>query len=198
MLKYTTMEELAEIRLILKELALSQIETDAKFKELQLAQKATDKQLRELGKQIGGIGERFGSFIEGLAYPSMRKVLYKQYGIDNTVANYLRNLPNGREIELDAFGFTNGSVNNAVVVEIKSNLQSKHIYAFKERLQNFKYDFPDFANKHLYGILTTPKVVSRELKNEVFSEGIHLAIVHDEIFDFKPNPKAIDFNAVSF
>ncbi len=106
----------------------------AKFSELAEESKKTERKIKEQGKQIGGIGERFGSFTEGIAYPSMRKVLKNYYGIDNTVANYLRDLPNGQEIEFDAFGFTNGSVNNAVVVEVKTNLQSKHIYEFKKEL----------------------------------------------------------------
>ncbi len=62
-----------------KELSISQKETDRLSKE-------TDRKLREVGKQIAGIGEKFGSFTKGLAYPSLRKILFKEYGIDNTVA----------------------------------------------------------------------------------------------------------------
>ena len=32
----------------------------------------TDKQLKELGVQIGGLGKKFGSFTEGMAYPSLQ------------------------------------------------------------------------------------------------------------------------------
>ncbi len=91
---------------------------------------------------MGGIGEKFGSFTEGLAYPSLRKILFQHYGIDNTSANVLKKFPNGSEVELDAFGYTNGSINNAVVVEVKSHLQSKHIYSFVQLLSNFKIYFP--------------------------------------------------------
>jgi hypothetical protein len=197
-----------EIRQILRESAIAQQElrelfkeTDAKFKETadrfkdtDAKFKDTDRKLKDIGRNLGNIGERFGSFTEGLAYPSLCKILYKRYSIDNTVTNYLKNFPDGRQVELDAFGFTNGSINNAVVVEVKTHLQSKHIYQFKELLKNFKTDFPEFANKHLYGILTTARVVSKELKQEIFENGLHLAIVHDEVFDFKQNPNAIDFN----
>jgi hypothetical protein len=162
-------------------------ETGKKFKE-------TEKLVKNLSKNIGNIGERFGTFTEGLAYPSMRKVLLKHYGIDNTVANFLKRFPDGTEVELDAFGYTNGNVNNAVVVEIKTHLQSSHIKIFKTQLLQFKHQFPEFANKHLYGIFATPRIVSKELKEQIYAAGLQLAVVHDEIFDFKANPKAIDFN----
>jgi hypothetical protein len=183
-----------EIWQMLRELIASQKETDAIVKELAEESKKTERKIKEQGKQIGGIGERFGSFTEGLAYPSLRKILYKQYGIENTAANVVKDFPDGRQIEFDAFGYTNGTVNNAVVVEVKTHLQSKHIYEFKAELENFRRDFPEFKDKHLYGILATPRIVSKELKLQIFENGLHLAIVHDEVFGFKQNPNAIDFN----
>ncbi len=185
----------------LKELAISQKETDAKFKETEARFKETetrfketDLKFKETSRLIGGLGEGFGSFTEGMAYPSMRKILFEQYGIDNTVANYLKRFPDGTEIELDAFGHTNGTVNNAVIVEVKSNLKSEHIKKFKKKLTEFKDKFPDFATKNLYGIFCTVGKVSSELKSEILNSGIHLAMVHDNIFDLEKNEKAINWN----
>ncbi len=191
-----------EIWRILREVAISQKETDAKFKEtdakidkLTEESKRSERKIKEQGKQIGGLGERFGTLTEGLAYPSMRKILRERYGIENTVANIVKDFPNGNQIEFDAFGYTNGTVNNAVVVEVKTHLQSKHIYEFKKELIDFKSNFPEFKDKHLYGILVTARIVSKELKNEIFENGLHLAIVNDDVFNFKQNPVAMDFNA---
>ncbi|NTV95645.1 MAG: DUF3782 domain-containing protein, partial [Thiobacillus sp.] len=51
--------------------------SDDELKELvaslTVSQKETDRQLKELGKQIGGLGNKFGSFTEGLALPSLAK-----------------------------------------------------------------------------------------------------------------------------
>lgn len=198
---------LAEIRQTLAEVAILQKELQESQKEFQAARQAEqvareaerkqiNKQIKELGKQIGGIGEKFGSFTEGLAYPSLRKHLYQKYGIDNTAANYLKRLPNGDFIEFDAFGFTNGVVNIAVVVEVKSHLQSKHIYEMVEELKNFRYHFLEFKDKQLYGILATVRLVSKELRKEIFDNGLHLAIIHDDVFDLDENPHALDFNAL--
>ena len=206
-----------EIRQLLRDLVKSQQETNAKFKETDAMFKETnakfketdvklekliaestktERKIKEQGKQIGGIGERFGSFTEGLAYPSLRKILFQHYGIENTVANIIKDFAGGRQVEFDAFGYTNGSVNNAVVVEVKTHLQSKHIYEFKAELEHFKQDFPEFSEKHLYGILATVRIVPKELKKEIFDNGLHLAIVHNDIFDFKRNPNALDFNTL--
>ncbi len=181
------METLDEIREIIKDIALAQ-------KALQISQKETDAKIKETNRIVGGIGEKFGSFTEGLAYPSMQRILQNNYGIDNTSANVLKRFPNGTEIELDAFGYTNGSVNNAVVVEVKSHLRSEHIYKFIDLLKNFKTFFPEYKEKHLYGILATVRNVSKELKEELYNSGIELAIIHDNIFDLEKNPNVIDWN----
>jgi hypothetical protein len=198
------MTSIEEIWQILKELSLAQKETDtkfketdAKFKETDAKFKETDAKFKELSKFVSGIGEKFGSFTEGLAYASMCKVLYEVYGIDNTVANFLKRFPDGSEIELDAFGYTNGMINNEVIVEVKPKLQSKHIYTFYNQLKDFKNKFPEFKDKHLYGIIATPIVLSKELKNEVFENGIHLATVQNNIFGLERNANAIDFNAIN-
>lgn len=202
------MDILEEVKQILREVAISQRETaerfketDAKFKEtdatvkeLVASQKATEKRFKELGKQIGGIGEKFGSFTEGLAYPSLRKMLKNKYSIDNTMPNFQKRFADGSEIELDVFGYTNGNINNAVIVEVKSHLQSKHIYSFAELLANFKTNFPEFGDKHLYGILATVRNVSKELREEIKENGLSLAIIHDDIFDLEANPNARDWN----
>jgi hypothetical protein len=171
-------------------------DTDAKFKETDSRFKDTDVRIKETSRIVGGIGEKFGSFTEGLAYPSLQKILQKNYGIDNTSANVLKRFPNGSQIELDAFGYTNGSINNAVVVEVKSHLRSEHIYKFTDLLKNFRISFPEYKEKHLFGIIATVRNVSKELREELFEAGIELAIVHDDIFDLERNPKALDWNLV--
>ena len=42
----------------------------------------TDRQLKELGRQIGGLGAKFGSFTEGLALPSMETILRQRLGME--------------------------------------------------------------------------------------------------------------------
>jgi hypothetical protein len=70
-----TDRQLKETALLLREKSL---ETDRKFQKTEhlLWERSleTDRQIKELGKQIGGLGSKFGSFTEGLALPSMEAI----------------------------------------------------------------------------------------------------------------------------
>ena len=67
---------------------------------LAVAQKETDKQFKELGVQIGGLGNKFGSFTEGMAYPSLQKLLRERFRMDVIAANVSARI-DGECLELD-------------------------------------------------------------------------------------------------
>ena len=64
--------------------------TDEELKELvaslAVVQRETDRQLRkqlkELGKQIGGLGEKFSGFTKGMALPSTTKILTENFWME--------------------------------------------------------------------------------------------------------------------
>ncbi|MFN7512445.1 DUF3782 domain-containing protein, partial [Microcystis sp.] len=99
---------------LLAELATAQKETDKQLKETDLLlkevsqqqqenaqqQKKTDKQLKELGQQIGGLGAKFGSFTEGLALPSMEKILRQRFGME-VISPSVRVSKDGKHLEID-------------------------------------------------------------------------------------------------
>ena len=85
--------------------------------ELSTAQKETDRQLKELGKQIGGLGSKFGSFTEGLALPSMEKILRQRFGME-VVSPSVRVSKEGRHLEIDVLAYSNGDLNTAYIVEV--------------------------------------------------------------------------------
>ncbi|MFM7439236.1 MAG: DUF3782 domain-containing protein [Snowella sp.] len=113
-----------ETDLILKEVSQQQREnaeqqkaTDRQLKELG---KQTDRQLKELGKQIGGLGAKFGSFTEGLALPSMEKILRQRFGME-VISPSVRVSKDGKHVEIDVLASTNGNLNTAYIVEVKSH-----------------------------------------------------------------------------
>src|SRR5262245_3126052 len=67
-------------------LAEAQQETDRRMRasreETDRQLRETDRFLKEVGKQIGGLGDKFGSFTEGLALPSMTRILREDFGMD--------------------------------------------------------------------------------------------------------------------
>ena len=103
------------------------LETDRKFQE-------TNLQLKELGKQIGGLGSKFGSFTEGLALPSMEAILQQRFGM-TVVLPRVRAKQQGEHLEIDVLAYANGEVNRAFLVEVKSHPREEAITQLKITLR---------------------------------------------------------------
>jgi hypothetical protein len=172
---------LAELATSQSELTAAQKETDLQLKEVSQAQKATDRQLKELGKQIGGLGSKFGSFTEGLALPSMEKILRQRFGM-KVVSPSVRASEDGKHIEIDVLAYTNGNLNTAYIVEVKSHVKEESITQLKSILQRFRTFFPEHKDKQLYGILAAVDM-SPELREKTLEEGFYVARIHDQVFE---------------
>ena len=174
----------------LKEVSQEIKEVSREIKEVSLQQKKTDQQLKELGKQIGGLGAKFGSFTEGLALPSMQIILKEQLGME-IVSPSVRVRKEGQELEIDVLAYTNGTLNTAYIVEVKSHAREEHITQLKDTLQSFREFFPEHKDKKLYGILAVVDL-GKELQKKILKEGFYVARIHGEVFeldvpqDFRP------------
>jgi len=191
---------------LLAELATAQKETDKQLKETDLLlkevsqqqkenaqqQKKTDKQLKELGQQIGGLGAKFGSFTEGLALPSMEKILRQRFGME-VISPSVRVSKDGKHLEIDVLAYTNGELNTAYIVEVKSHAREESITQLKSILQRFRSFFTEHKDKKLYGILASVDL-SNELREKILQEGFYVARIHDQVFEldipdnFQPRP----------
>lgn len=161
---------LEEIRQILKDIAISQKETDAMTKANQ--------------KMIGDLGNKFGSFAEGMALPSMQRILEEDFGMTHTQPRY-RVKKNGLLVqEIDMLAHANGSVNTAIVVEIKSDLKGKDVDQVLSIMDKFYDLFPEHKGKKLYGIIAYIDA-SEEGINRALKAGFYLASIHDELFEIK-------------
>jgi hypothetical protein len=194
-----TDKQLKETDLLLKEVsqqqkenAQQQKETDRQQKENAQQQKKTDKQLKELGQQIGGLGAKFGSFTEGLALPSMEKILRQRFGME-VVSPSVRVSKDGKHLEIDVLAYTNGELNTAYIVEVKSHAREESITQLKSILQRFRSFFTEHKDKKLYGILASVDL-SNELREKILQEGFYVARIHDQVFEldipdnFQPRP----------
>ena len=173
---------------LLAELTAAQKETDKQLKEVSQQQKEnaqqlkeTDKQLKELGKQIGGLGAKFGSFTEGLALPSMETILRQRFGM-KIVSPSVRASENGKHMEIDVLAYTNGELNTAYIVEVKSHAREDSIAQLKSILQRFRIFFPEHKDKQLYGILAAVDM-SPELREKTLEEGFYVARIYDQVFE---------------
>ncbi|MDB9423862.1 DUF3782 domain-containing protein [Microcystis aeruginosa CS-564/01] len=177
-----------ETELLLKEVSQQQKEnaqqlkeTDRQLQENAQQQKETDKQLKELGKQIGGLGAKFGSFTEGLALPSMETILRQRFGME-VVSPSVRVSKEGQHLEIDVLAYTNGELNTAYIVEVKSHAREDSITQLKSILQRFSRFFPEHKDKKLYGILAAVDL-SPELREKILQEGLYVARIHDQVFE---------------
>ena len=159
--------------------------------ELSKSRKENDKGMKELRQQIGGIANKFGSFTEGLALPSMSKILTKKFGMTTINPSVRVRDKNGNEQEIDVLAYANGEINTAFIVEVKSHLREEGIEQLLKQCRDFPVLFPELAHKKLYGILAAVDA-SQQLQQKVIAQGLYFAKIHDEQFslcvpeNFKP------------
>ena len=135
-------------------------------------------------KLIGDLGNKFGSFTEGMAFPSMEKVLRGRFGM-TTVATRYKTRRGGDTIEIDVIGWANGEINTAVIVEVKSRLKPRDIDQTLTVLGRFTDYFPEHNGKKLYGILAFVDAPD-EVVLQAEKAGLYVARIHDELFDVLP------------
>jgi hypothetical protein len=187
-----TDKQLKETDLLLKEVSQQQKENAQQLKETDRQQQKTDKQLKELGKQIGGLGAKFGSFTEGLALPSMETILRQRFGME-VISPSVRVSKDGQHLEIDVLAYTNGELNTAYIVEVKSHARQEDITQLKSILQRFRRFFSEHKDKKLYGILAAVDL-SPGLREKILQEGFYVARIHDQVFEldipdnFQPRP----------
>ena len=149
-------------------------ETDRRFKE-------TDRQIKRLGEQIGGLGDKFGYFTEGLALPSMERILKEQFDM-TAIAPRLRIRKNGEEIEIDVLAWANDDVELAVLVEVKSRVQRKAIGQLQKLMERFREFFPEHRDKAVMGILAGVDW-DRDIAEQAREAGFLTASIRDEMFE---------------
>jgi hypothetical protein len=177
------------------ELSRQKMEKMAEQAELsrQKTAKENDKAMKELRQQIGGIANKFGSFTEGLALPSMTKILRKRFKME-VISPSVRVRKNGIDVEIDVLAYSNCEINEAYVVEVKSHLREEAITQLNTLMGNFRVLFPEHNNKKVFGMIAAVDM-SEMLKKRVLEAGFYVARIQDETFSLDtPN----DFQAKCF
>ena len=171
--------------------------TDNELRELvaslAVSQKETDDQIKELGKQIGGLGRKFGSYTEGLALPSMQHILQDKFHME-IISPSVRVKKGGDEMEIDVLAYANSTTNEVYVVEVKSHLKEEGITQLQKIIKNFRKFFPEHKDKKLFGILAAVDM-STQLKNRILSLGFYAASIKEDIFSLDV---PADFTAKSY
>jgi len=151
--------------------------------EAALSRKENDKAMKELRQQIGGIANKWGSFTEGLALPSMTKILRERFKME-VISPSVRVSKNGIDAEIDVLAYANSTINEAYVVEVKSHLREEAITQLNILMGNFRALFPEHADKKVFGIIAAVDM-SEMLKKRVLEAGFYVARIQDETFSLE-------------
>ncbi len=142
---------------------------------------------------MGDSVPKFGSFTEGLALPSMETILRQRFGME-VVSPSVRVSKDGKHLEIDVLAYTNGELNTAYIVEVKSHAREESITQLKSNFATVSPLFPlNTKIKNYYGILAAVHV-SPELREKILQEGFYVARIHDQVFEldipdnFQPRP----------
>lgn len=179
-------ELVASLAIDTKELRQAQIENERIIAEerrkTEEERRKTEQMLRELGKQIGGLGNKFGSFTEGLALPSVQRLLFERFGVEDFMPRRRKRV-GSETIELDALGLVNGTRNEAYIVEIKSHLRGESVQQMTTILQKFRTIFPEYASMKLFGIIAAADASAEALK-EAQEAGFYALTFEDDLMQF--------------
>jgi hypothetical protein len=115
-----------------QKLAAEKAEREQKFaaekaereQKLGLQKDDLEKIIKQTQKQLGELGNKLGSFAEGLAYPTVERIMLEELGM-TYVSQNIKVEKRGESLEIDAFGYSNGSKNVVMVGEIKSHFRER-------------------------------------------------------------------------
>ena len=166
-----------DLKALLAELAKRQAEDHAK----------TEAVLRRVTQQLGGLGNKFGSYTEGLAFESMEKILRTKFQADN-IARRVKPARGTFSQEYDMVGVRNGVHNEIYCVEIKSELNAEELQKSLKKFGEFFRFFPQYRSLKLYGIISAVDVRGA-LADRVHHEGLYVATAGDENFKLVRTPR---------
>ena len=185
-----------EIKQILRDVAIRQAETDKRTAETDKRldritilseqnaerQAETDRQIQRVDKQLGELGNKWGSFTEGLLERSVQRIMVKDLGITDTSFGATK-YKNGKTIEIDVLGVSNGNNNRVVIAEIKSHLRETAIEQIQQQLNDYLYFAPEHKDKELLGLIAcisaAPSIIQQALK-----AGLIVLIVNDNLLEY--------------
>jgi hypothetical protein len=146
------------------------------------------QRIDELGKQLGGLGNKFGSFTEGLLLPSVEAILRRQFGVTDFYMRLKTYREDGMQ-ELDGFGFVNGAKNIGFIVEVKSHLDNRAVSQVREQVRRFGAFHPQYRGMRVYGMIAAVDAVSEEQRRAAWNAGLYVITVLGDIAEMPEAPQ---------
>ena len=134
----------------------------AEIKEMQSEnakqQAKNDKQIESMvdeakkrDQQIGGLTNKFGRFTEGLAAPSIRKILDEVFDADFRPELGSKVSTRLAAHHIDAWGVARNGAKEVYLIEVKSRFRpGKHFRQILEQVENFRTYAPEYADHEIF------------------------------------------------
>ena len=171
-----------ELQQLIKELVISQKETEKLFKETDLQFKETDRRFKEtdrqfkdtdrkINKTIHLFESQWGKFVESLVNGNLIHIL-RSKGIDvHDTTQRRKGEHNGRQFEFDIIA-KNGS--EIVIVEVKSTLNVQVVKDFLDELSLVRGWLEEYKDFKLYGAVA---FLTADEESPLFSERQGLFVI---------------------
>ncbi|MFZ1515993.1 MAG: hypothetical protein WAT21_11375 [Saprospiraceae bacterium] len=171
-----------ELQQLIKELVISQKETEKLFKETDLQFKETDRRFKEtdrqfkdtdrkINKTIHLFESQWGKFVESLVNGNLIHIL-RSKGIDvHDTTQRRKGEHNGRQFEFDIIA-KNGS--EIVIVEVKSTLNVQAVKDFLDELSQVRDWLEEYKDFKLYGAVA---FLTADEESPLFSERQGLFVI---------------------
>lgn len=157
-----------EIREILRDLAIAQKETDAKFKETDAKFKETDKRIKDAFNLFEG---QWGKLMESLVEGDLVRLL-RERDIDiHQTSQRIKGSRDGHNFEFDIIAHNGDEI---VVVEVKTTLRVKSVQHFLDKLSHIHSWIKAYADCRVYGAIAYLKA---EENSDVFAENEGLFVI---------------------
>jgi hypothetical protein len=161
-----------------QELVEAQKETDRKFQETDRKFQETERLLREQGREtdrklklvttaIGDLGNRLDEFVAGLVKPAVVRLLQAR-GILGHEVSGVEVDRNGERLEIDLLVVNDAE---AVLVEVRSQLNQADVDEHLERLGKFKRLMPRYADVRAFGAVAA-MVLPDEVGRYAYRRGL--------------------------
>jgi hypothetical protein len=188
-------ENTLETERVIKE---SSLESERRFEQTERVIKESalevDKQLKELRQQIGGLGNKFGTFTEGMAFPSIKRILGDSFKLNNIAPNFSFKYGAGKRQEVDILAWSDLPEKKMMVVEVKSHANMESIDQLETIMQRVREAMLLHHDKAIYGLLAAVHIDERVI-DAAFAKGLFVARISDDHYSLIEPPSGFTAKA---
>ncbi|MFN0037234.1 MAG: hypothetical protein ACKVUS_19420, partial [Saprospiraceae bacterium] len=117
-----------------------------------------------------------------LAYPTVERIMLEEFGMDTV--GPIRSRKGSETLEIDAFGYANGSINAVMVGEIKSHFRDDHVEQVEKACQQLFHFMPEHRGKKVHGMVIFVKGDQNAIQLAT-KRGIYTVEANDENFNLR-------------